>query len=153
MATDIKWESPGTLTAVGGTTIASLVDTDGALSAAIDNSTSLGTHMDLEIVLGSFNVSAATNPAMWVYMITSADGTNYDDSDESTTESLKPPFDQLAAIMEMREGSGAETKRITKTQIPVPPRKFKLLLVNRSGVTLAASGSTFKYSLYNLNNV
>ena len=146
---DFKWETPGTLTTSNSTGLNSLVDNDGNLSGTIDNTSSLNDTMDLELVLGSLDLSAQDAPAVWVYLIPSADGTNFDDSDETTTEALKPPISQVCASMTVRPGSGSEAKRRTVLEIPIQPRKFKLLLVNRTGVTFASSGNTLKYSLYN----
>lgn len=159
MTIDIKWEAPTVaLTSLLTTSLNSLADdtTDDGAQTAIDNeTTNLCTHMDLEFTIASVNLSASVNPAIWVYLIESVDGgTDFDIyTDGTATAGLMPPTDKLIAIMGVRPGAGAEAKTVVKSMIPIPPGQFKLLVRNKCGAALAASGNILAYRTYNLNQV
>jgi len=156
MATDIIWKTPTVSYVKLMDIVNSLADdtTDDDGQTAINNESDLATHMDIEIELGSVDLSASTAPAIWVYLIESVDGgTDFDDyTDATATEGLMPRFDKLCAIIEVREGSGAETKTAIKSMIPIPPARFKLVVRNKCGAALGST-NTLYYRTYNLNNV
>lgn len=158
MATDIKWEAPTVgLTSLLTTSLNSLASdtTDDGGAAAINNESTLTTYMDLELTLASVDLSAQSNPSVWVYLVESIDGgTDFDTyTDATADEDLFPPFDKVCAIMSVRNGNGAEAKTAIKSMIPIPPGRFKLVVHNKCGASLAASGNVLAYRTYNLNNV
>ena len=155
---DIKWESPTvSLTSLLTTSLNSLANdtTDDGAQTAINNETNLCTFMDLELTLGSLDLSAQDNPAVVIYLIESVDGgTDFDTySDNVSADDSCPPGDKICAIIGLRPGTGAEAKTAIKSMIPIPPGRFKLLLRNKTGVSFAASGNILAYRTYNLNTV
>ncbi len=154
--TDFKWKTPVVaLTDLLTTSLNSLADdtTDDGGQTAINNESNLATHMDLEITLASVDLSAQTNPAIWVYLIESVDGgTDFDKyTDGTSTAALMPSADKICAIIGLRPGSGAEAKTAVKSMIPIPPGRFKLMVRNKCGAALAASDNKLAYRTYILN--
>ena len=98
--TDIKWEGATvSLTSLLTTSLNSLANdtTDDGGQTAINNETNLCTFMDLELTLASVDLSAQTNPAVWIYLIESVDGgTDFDTyTDGTATAGLMPPADKM----------------------------------------------------------
>lgn len=116
-----------------------------AISAAIDNSSNLDTFMDVELYLASVDLSAQTNPAIYIWIITRFDGTNFSDGDVTDGCGRAPD-----AIIPLNVGTGAEVKREVARQIIIPPEQFKILYQNNTGAALAASGNTIKYRTYGM---
>jgi len=117
-----------------------------ALSAAIDNTTGLYPWMDLEVSLASFTPGTGS-PYVAVYVVYSLDGTNYEKTPNGSSGD-KPPD----AIFPL-EASVAQASRVVISNIPISPLKFKLVLKNASGATLAASGNTLKYNRHYAQSV
>ena len=152
---DIKWEAPTvTLTSLLTTSLNSLADdtTDDGGQSAINNETNLCTYMDLELTLASVDLSSQTAPSVWVYLIESVDGgTDFDTyTDATSTAGLMPPMSKVCATMNVRIGTGAEAKTAIASMIPIPPGRFKLLVRNKCGATLASSGNVLAYRTYNM---
>lgn len=110
-----------------------------AASSAIDNTSNLNLLMDLSIVLGSINPSG-TPYIEFRKIELGGDGTNYDDS-------------TLASwIGRIGLTTGSSAKYGSLIGVPLTLGQFKLIPINRTGVTLAASGNTLYYRTYSLNN-
>lgn len=114
-----------------------------AISSAIDNSSNLDLFMDVELYLASVDLSAQTDPAIYIWVITRFDGTNFSDGDVTDGVGRMPD-----AIISLNEGSAAETKREVARRIEIPPEQFKILYQNKTGASLASSGNTIKYRTY-----
>ena len=71
-----------------------------------------------------------------VYINYAADGTTYDDTSDKAFTELLGVFGLDAAVT---------ARRLTKTNLPIPPLDFKLLVLNDTGQALAATGNTLKY--------
>ena len=110
-----------------------------AASAAIDNTVGLYPWMDLEVNLASLTPGAGS-PYIAVWLNLSLDGTNYEKVPDASSGD-KPPN----AIFPL-EASVAQASRVTISDIPIPPLKFKLCLRNVSGIALAATGNTLQYN-------
>ena len=155
---DIKWKAPTVaLTSLLTTSLNSLANdtTDDGAQTAINNESNLVTYMDLELTLGSLDVSAQDIPSVVIYLIESVDGgTDFDTySDAVSADASVPPADKIMAIFGLRLGTGAEAKTAVKSMIPIPPGRFKLLLRNITGVAFNASGNVLAYRTYNLQSV
>lgn len=121
-------------------------------SAAIDN-TSTGspanmTLADFEINLASVNITSATG-YFSIYLIPSIDGTNYPDYTTGTTPVT--PAHYFAGQMNTIAKNG--TQRQTLVGVQLPPGKFKVVLVNNTGVALAASSNVLTMRRYSLQSV
>ena len=112
------------------------------LSSAIDNSSNKDLFADIEASIASVDLSGQTNPAIYIWIITRFDGTNFSDGD--TTDGCGRAPD---AIIPFNEGSGAEVKRDVARMVMLPPEQFKILAQNKCGATVTL---TIKYRTYGL---
>lgn len=101
---------------------------------AYDNTSNLDQYMALEINLASLNPT--TGAYIQIFMVQSLGGTNYEDAASST----QPGYHQLVATVPVATGSA--TKCIATKTFVVPPGKFKFVLLNKTNVSLGASGNT-----------
>jgi len=153
----VRWGTPVVaLTSYLTTELNSLAnDAIEAGGAAINNSSNLATHMDIELTIASLDLSAQTSPCIDVYLIESVDGgTDYDNvTDAVTAEASMPPTDKICTRIGLRPFTEAEVKTAIKSMIPIPPGHFKLCPRNKTGVALPAEGNILSYRTYNLNLV
>lgn len=134
MATQ-KWAAPEAITSALTTELNSLANNGlCTASAAIDNETGLYQYMEVELVLASLTPTGT--PYCQLYLVKQIDGTNYEDNTVSAAH-------QIIAVFPM--STAAAAKRIIVANILIPPTPFKLILENKTGVSLAASGNTVKY--------
>ena len=156
MANDIKWEAATvSLTTYLDATLDTLANNTTDLGATIDNETNLCTHMDLELMLGSVDLSGQANPSVVIFMLESVDGgTDFDTGTDAVSAAASiPPADKICAIMGIRPGTGAEAHVAIKSMIPIPPGQFKLMVRNTTGAAFAGSANLFSYRTYNINSV
>ena len=145
---NIQWIDGSTATALS-TGLDSLTDTSRAISAAIDNDADLNLYCDLELAIAyTTSAPSAGVKVAEVYLLPTVDGTNFAEGGTSLT----PQKSLLVATFESRNGSTSTLEYLIATGIPLPPRDFKLLLVNTSGKTLKSSGNTLKLRPYKLQN-
>lgn len=146
---NIQWIDGSIATALD-TGLNSLANAARAISGTIDNDAGLDLYCDLELVVqwDTSAPSAGTKIAE-VYLLPSVDGTNFPEG----SSSLTPQKSLLVATFESRNPSISATERLVASGIPLPPRDFKLLLVNTSGQTYETSGNTLKLRPYKLQSV
>lgn len=143
MPTTFKWTAPETIATALSTELNGLANLSfSAESAVIDNETGLYLFVDLELSLASFTPGSGS-PYCAAWLVYSLDGTNYEKTPDGSSGD-KPPD----AIFPL-EASVAQASRIVITNIPIAPLKFKVVLRNRSGASLAASGNTLNYRRHN----
>lgn len=143
MTQTLTYSTPTSIATALGTELNNLANgAYSAASAAIDNSSTKHLYMALELNLASLTPGAA-NTGCSVYLIPSVDGTNYGDGGGAV---VPGPETYLCCFAALSTGAGAKLR--TMAGLPVPPLLFKLVLLNGSGVALAASGSTLEYRLY-----
>lgn len=142
---ETTWTAYGSATTAISTDMNSDADEAYAISGAIDNSSNKDLYIDIELYLASVDLSAQTNPAIYIWIIGQPDGSNYTDGDVTDGCGRAPD-----TIIPLNAGSGAETKREWARTIPIPPSNFKILYQNNTGASLAASGNTIKYAAYGL---
>lgn len=119
------------------------------MSAAINNETDEAMFMDLQLHLGSLDLSAQTNPTVTIHLLESCDGgTTYEQATDATTDNDLQPPDAPDAIMAVRVGTAGEVKESVVSMIPIPPGYFKICLTNETNVQFAATGNTLKYRTY-----
>lgn len=146
MATSLKQELYGTDVPVFTTGLNSLADGSGATSAALgsDATTAQPLYGDFVLVLASLTPTGS--PYVDLYLLRSADGTNYEDTPTSVAG-----FN--AFVGSFTVPTGAAAKRAILRDIPLPPGLWKAYLVNHTNVAFAASGNTLDYRPHNLQNV
>ena len=139
----LKWLDGSTATALD-TGLNSLGNGAGALSAAIDNDADLSYYVDIEVYVSGFGASINKGVKYAdVYLLPTVDGTNYPDTDSSVPQ---PRYLVGSVTKGTANGSGAVRDVISG--VPLPPRDFKLAIVNTSGQAFAASGNTLKLRPY-----
>lgn len=139
MAT-VTWTSYGTWTTALSTEMDSLAVDATAISAAIDNSVDLKLFMDVEVYIASVDLSAQTNPAIYLWLIGRSNGTDFEDGD-STTISPRAP-DVVVPLAAVNRAQRVLTRMAVTT-----PDQFKILVQNKAGADLS-TGNTVKYNLY-----
>ncbi len=144
MTTTFKWlagESPASALT---TELNSLGNGNTALSAAIDNLADLYEYIDIEVYLASYTTGSV--PFVSIWFLYSVDGTNYEDGSAGTPGTI--PDRQPDAVIPLKSTTASAWRRVA-VGIPLGPLKFKVLLQNNTGATLASSGNTVKYSRHN----
>lgn len=146
---NIKWIDGSIATALSSG-LNSLGDGSRAISSAIDNDAGLDLFCDLELAIAyTSSAPSAGIKVAEVYLIPTVDGTNFGEGSSSIT----PQKQLLAAVFESRNGSTSTVEYLVASGIPLPPRDFKLLLLNTSGKTLHATLNTLKIRPYKLQSV
>lgn len=108
-----------------------------AASAAIDNTSTLDTHIDVTVTLATQGSARSAGATVVVYIIYALDGTNYDRAVAATAEPLVVlPYD-----------AATTTTQSTRTGI-IRPGLFKLIAVNNTGQALGATGNLVEYRTY-----
>ena len=149
MPTTFKWVAPEALTTALTTQLDGLIDSTSdttgfsAVSAEIPNETDLYQYINIELVLG-IQVARSAGAFVAVYINFAADGVTYDDT------SVKS-FAQLLTVFQLDAATTA--RRLTKTNLPIPPLDFKLLVLNDTGQSFAATLNTLKYRRHNEQGV
>jgi hypothetical protein len=128
----------------------SLADAARDISSAIDNSSNLDLYMDLQLEIKYTSSTPTVGITVAeVYLIPQVDGTNYAEGASGVT----PQAALLVAAFETRNPSTSNFEYLDAPGVPMPVGNFKLLLVNKSGKTLASSGNTLKFRTYKLQSV
>lgn len=146
MPSEVLWESSPSLTSYLTTELNSLANDGNKLGAEIDNSAGLKTFMDVEVNLAAQGSARSVGATVAIFLILAPDGTNYWFGDDS----LDANADKLIATVGFDAATNA--RRNGRQMLVVPPGKFKLLVENKTGQALAASGNTVSYRLYSLEN-
>ena len=132
------------ITSLATTELNSLANNAGALGAEYDNATNdyIFGLFELNVTFGSAPTAGNT---VDLYLIPAPDGTNYDDAITGAAGSAPAtayaggfPLRAVTTAQKIPLGLGAQG------YIPLPPTKFKVFVVNKSGVAFPASGSTIK---------
>lgn len=138
----VKWEV-GSYANVMTTELNSLSDSARAISGEIDNSSALYLFDDVEWYNAALGYTPSTGAVVELYLIrVDLDGTDYEDGDGS----IVPPASNLVGVFNIRASNAAQ-KHIIR-QIPIPPSKFKYLVVNLTGGALPSSGNTVRRQPY-----
>ena len=141
------------ITTVASTELNSLANNAGALGAEYDNATN-------DYIYGVFelNVTFGSNPTAGntvdLYIIPAPDGTNYDDA--TTGASGAAPATCYAGGFPLRAVTTAQKVPLglgASGPVPLPPTKFKVFLLNKSGQAFPSSGSTVKMVAYRYQSV
>lgn len=142
MAT-IKWHNGISVASLLTTELNSLANGAAAITAsAVDADTDLATHGDFELVV-TYGTNPTADSVVDLYLIRQVDGTNYEDG--STTGPILPANGWVGSFT-LRAVTTAQ--RIIVPKVELPPLDFHVLVVNRSGQAMAASGNTLKLKRY-----
>jgi hypothetical protein len=137
----VTWQ-PGSSSSIITTGMNSLANEGNAVSSEINNATNSSLFHDAELYLAAPGSAPSAGAVVELYIIQALDGTNYEDGDASTD----PPAVNLVGVFQI--SASATAQRRTIRGITIPPTKFKYVLINKTGVTLAASGNILKIAPY-----
>lgn len=144
MAATIKQLNYETIVSVMTTDLNSIANNAYATSAAAGaDGTAANLLADWELALATLTPTGTPLIDLWI--IRSADGTNYEDN------TTPPPSDSYVGSFEVSTGAGA--KRLILRDRTLPPGLFKVVIRNRTGVAFNASGNTLKFRAHNLQTV
>lgn len=141
----VTWDTPSALTSYFATEIDSLADSTSdttgfsPVGAEISNATSKNRYIALELVLATQAAARTAGGFVGVYVNYAADGSTYSDTSNKIYGELLTTYSFDTAT---------NGRRLVRTDIPIPPIDFKLLLLNDTG-TQFATGNTLKYITYN----
>lgn len=141
---EVRWGAYDSIASYLTTELNSLADDANKLGAAINFAASVvdrKQYMDIEVYLASVNLSAQTNPAINIWLLCRTDGTNYEDGSDSVDPARAPD-----AVIALRAFDGVQ--RVFARLLLTAPDYGKLLVGNKTGAVLAASGNTIKYYTY-----
>ena len=141
---DFKNKAYSALQTALTTELNTLADGSNVLDGAIDLSDATHsrlTKIDFEVYLGSVDLSAQTNPAIYIWLLKRTDGTNFEDGSASV-DPPRPPD----AVVPLREFNGVQ--RVSATAFVDTPDQAKILYGNRTGAALAATLNTLKYYIH-----
>lgn len=148
----LKWQD-GSESTVLSTELNSDVTAQATVSAAIDNDSGLDLYIDIEVVHGTYGSSVTAGVKVAdIYLLPTLDGTNYPTNDADST-TLYPEAKYLVGSVVKMSATGTGGCRSVITGVPLPARDFKIVHVNTSGVTMAASGNTVKVRPYKSQSV
>lgn len=138
---------------MASTELNSLANNGAALGAEYDNATNLYLFglFELNVTFGSAPTEGST---VDMYIIPAPDGTNYDDA--VTGASGVAPGTSYAGGFPLRAVTTAQKVPLglgIRGRVELPPTKFKVFIVNRSGQAFPASGSTIKMVPYRYQSV
>lgn len=111
-----------------------------AASSAIDNTTNLDLFHDLTLTVAAQGSARSAGATVGVYLTMALDGTNYDDTNETTAE--------LVAVFQLDAATTA--RQLTRRDVPIPPGLFKYFIRNQTGQAFAASGNILEYRAHSL---
>lgn len=115
-------------------------------SVIIDNTSNRYLYVEFELVIASVDLSAQVNPAVELYLIPSYDGINYADTGIDGSTTILPPNQYLVAVMGVVITNAAH--RAISPHIMLDPIKYTPVVINKTGVALAAANNTLKFKIY-----
>lgn len=136
----LKYE---TIVSVMTTELNNLANNTRAISSALGgDATDANLYGDFEIV-ATWGVAPTVDTFVDLYLVRSADGTNYEDGDSS----LRPPAETYVGSFQVRAVTTAQ--RMIVRDVRLPPGLWKAVVWNNVGQTMAASDNTLKVRPHN----
>lgn len=147
---DIKWKASGRVTnplvilgnAAPPDGLNGLVASTGAaVSLAVANVSDLDLYADFELVV-AFVANPVADNVVELWVMRSVDGTNYEDGSTATIV----PRNGFVGNFVVRAVTSVQ--RMVIPRVVLPPRDFKILVVNKTTQNFAASGNTLSAYFY-----
>lgn len=135
MPSKIKWSALNAAVALLNSdatapTLKGLTNNSSVLSAEYDNSTNREQLAEFEF-LAKCGTAPTGAPYLEAFIVETVDGANYEDGDAATRPARPASF-----VVPLRAVNTAQ--RVAVSAIPIPPTKFKLLVVNKAGQDLTS---------------
>jgi len=149
MTTEKRWTVYDSIQSYLTTELNALANNALMLGAVIDFAASGADRklfLDIEAYVASVDLSAQTNPALYIWLLRRTDGTNFEDGTASVTPARMPD-----KIIPLREFNGVQ--RTQTNMLLTTPDQGRILIKNVTGATLAATNNTLKYNLYSVTDV
>ena len=146
MSVELRWSPVGSVVTLLSTELNSLASNARAIGSAIDPTTDRYIFGDLELNVTFGSAPAADTTYIELYFVRTVDGTNY--ADGSSSLAPKPPL--LVAVFAL---DNQTANRKVVPEVTIPPTLYKALLINKSGLSFPASGSTVKLLPYSSRGV
>lgn len=139
----IKYEN-GSIQTLLDAGLNSLADDAGALSSAYNNANASNLYMwgIFELYIDSFGSAPTADELCEMYFQDAPDGSNYADGAAGSPPTAVNNTHFVAAFA-VRNSSSAQ-RICLPNPITIPSCAFKVMLINRTGQTFAASGNTLK---------
>lgn len=118
-----------------------LANDAGVVSATVANDTVYDMYADFELVC-THGVAPVADRTWDIYLVREVDGTNFEDA-----SATRPPAGGFVGSFVLDAVTTIQRKVVPGAMLP--PRDFKVLLVNKSGQAAAATGHTLKAFFYN----
>ena len=136
----VKYEELG-ITTLLSTELNSLASNTRVLSPSHDNGIDLAFWADFEL-LADYGTAPAAGTLVELYLVQSVDATNFIDG----SASVVPQASTHIGSFELRNIT--TDQRLVIEGIRIPPREFKIILWNKGGQAMSASGHTLKMRKY-----
>jgi hypothetical protein len=122
------------------TELNALANNAGVVTAVVENSTSLDQYADFELVV-TYGTAPTADTTVDLYIVRTIDGTNYEDATATR------PTPEFVGSFVLDNVTTAQRKIVRGVMLP--PISFKLLIVNKAGQAMAATGNTLRGDFYN----
>jgi len=141
-----QWNTPDATETIMTTELDGLADEGNAISSAISNdaATELDLFADFELYVATQAAARSAGAHVAMYILIELDGTNYTYGDATTD----PPASAFVGSFPL--DASANPRYVHLRGVRLPPTDFKVLLINKTGQALAASGNTLKMARYNI---
>lgn len=145
--TNVIYNQTPSLVTMMDTDLNALADTHTNVGADIlDNTNNRRYYAVAEIYLPAIDLSGETNPAVELYLIPSADGTNYADTGTDASAADYPPATCLVGVFAIQETNAAHRSVIE--HIILDPLKYKPVVINKTGAAFSGTLNTLKIGTF-----
>lgn len=143
MPSTVFWSTAGALVNDATTELNSLANAAFAFGTAIANQTALNRFAEYEIIAKFASRPTATNPYINLYLIPALFGATY----TIITAGTAPAATLWAGSFPIATSTGPQRSVIPRVMLP--PLKYKIDIENKTGKSLAATGTTVRHVVYN----
>lgn len=143
MASTETWSDLGSTQTYLSTELNALANDGRKIGAEIDNATAKAMFLAAELYVAEQGSARSAGAYVTLYLVPSVDGTNYTYGGDTLT----PPATCLVGDFVL--DAAVTARYVGLPCVAIPPTKFKLLVINKTGQAFAASGNTLKYRTYN----
>jgi len=145
MATNFLWGIRQSATTLLSTDLNSLASGSGSAASSSVDFTSSGYWQlaDFELALASSSLAFTASSYVDIYLLPSADGTNYPKYTSGASYKIASHYWSHRIYIHPATLSAEAIVEVAR-EVRLPSAKFKVVLVNQTGVTLPSSGNTLK---------